>query len=77
MNKFRRASNDLSDLLELVIKGMFAITIVYLVAKTLIEIIVGPFAAKIISLILGINLLFGIVVSKRISKEILSFGKKN
>ena len=70
-----KASNDLSDLIELVIKAMFGIVIVYLVAQALIEIVAGELAAQIIPTILGIAILFAVVVSKRVREEILAFGR--
>ena len=76
MNPIKQASNDLGYLLELVLKAMFGIVIVYLVAKALIEIVAGPLAANIISAILGIAMLFAVVVSKRVREEIMSFGKR-
>jgi len=75
MSSIRKASNDLSDLIELVIKAMFGIVIVYLVAQALIEIVAGELAAQIIPTILGIAILFAIVVSKRVREEILAFGR--
>lgn len=76
MGRFANVSNDLSELLELVVKAMFGIVIVYLIAKALIETIAGPSAAQIIAAILGIALLFAIVVSKRVREEIIGFGHK-
>ncbi|MBA7676588.1 hypothetical protein ES703_84832 [subsurface metagenome] len=75
MSRIREATRDLEDLIELVFKAMFGIIIVYLIAKALIEIVAGPQAAKIISAVLGIAILFAIVVSKRVRDEILDFGK--
>jgi len=71
----RDTTTDLGDLIELVIKAMVGIVIVYLIAKALIEIVAGPLAAQIISAVLGIALLFAIVVSKRVRNEVLSFGR--
>jgi len=76
MNRYQKTSYELGALLELVIKAMFGIVIIYLVAKALIEIIVGPQGAKVISVILGLAILFAIVVSKRVRNEVLSFGGK-
>ncbi|MFH1181382.1 MAG: hypothetical protein V1702_00320 [Candidatus Woesearchaeota archaeon] len=76
MNPIKQTSIDLSYLLELVVKAMFAIVIVYLLAKSLIEIVAGPGAAKIISPILGIAGLFVVIVNKRVRDEIMAFGKK-
>lgn len=75
MNTTRKATRDLGDLMGLVVKAMFGIVIVYLIAKALIETIAGPQAAKIISAVLGIAILFAIVVSKRVREEILNFRK--
>jgi hypothetical protein len=75
MDRYQRASYHLGNLIELVIKSMFGIVVVYLIADALIKMVVGDLAAKIISSILGLVILFAIVVSKRIRKEILSFGR--
>lgn len=76
MGKYRGTINDLGELVELVIKAMFGIVIVYLVAQELIKIIWNEGAARIISIILGLVFLFATVISKRIRKEILDFGKR-
>ncbi len=71
----REATRDLGDLLELVVKSMSAIVIVYLIAKALLPLVVGSgLATNIISAILGIAFLFSVVVSKRVRNEILAFG---
>lgn len=77
MSKYiRETTRDLGDLIELVVKAMFGIVIVYLIAKALVPLVVGPGqTANIISAVLGIALLFAIVVSKRVRNEILSFGR--
>ena len=75
MDRYQRASYSLGNLIELVVKAMFGIVIVYLIADALIKMIVGDLAAKIISAVLGLAFLFAIIVSKRIRKEILSFGR--
>lgn len=72
----RKASRDLGDLVELVVKALFSIVIVYLIAEALIKIIVGEQAAKIIAAVMSIALLFSVVVSKRVRDEILAFGRK-
>ena len=36
MSRYKKASNDLSDLIELVIKSMFGIVIVYMLAQALL-----------------------------------------
>lgn len=72
----RETTNDLVDLIELVIKAIVGIVVVYLVAKALLPLIVGSGpTADIISGILGIVLFFVVIVSKRVRNEILSFGK--
>lgn len=77
MDRYQKASNSLGNLIELVIKAMFGIVIVYLIAKALIDVVINDkLAAQIIAAVLGLSVLFAIVVSKRIRKEILSFGKK-
>ena len=73
----RKVIRNLGDLVELVVKAMFSIVIVYLIAKALIETIAGEQAAKVISAILGIGGLFIVIVSKKVREEILKFGKKN
>lgn len=75
MNRIVQTTRDLGYLVELVVKGMIGIFIVYFIAKTLIELVVGPEAAKIISVILGLAIFFAIIVSKRIRREISEFGK--
>ena len=73
----RQTSNDLGDLLELVVKAMFAIVIVYLIAKALVPLVVGPGpVANIISAVFGIAFLFAIVVSKRVRNDLVNFGNR-
>lgn len=76
MHRLQRASLDLGYLIEFVVKAMFGIVIVYLIAKTLIDTIVGPSASKIVAEILSIALLFALIVSKRVRDEIMSFGHR-
>lgn len=77
MDRYQKASYSLGNLLELVIKAMFGIVIVYLIAKELVKIVIGnDLAAQVISAVLGITMLFAIIVSKRVRNEILSFGRK-
>ena len=71
----RQLSNNIGDLAELVIKSMFLIVIVVLVAKALLPLLIeDPTIAKYASYILGITGLFVIVVSKEVRKEILNLG---
>jgi len=74
MSRYRKASNELGELFKLVVKAMFSIVFVYLIAQALLETIAGESVAKVISAILGIALLFAVVVSKRVQKEIRYFG---
>ena len=76
MDRYKKTSHELSSLIELVIKAMFGIVIVYMIAQTLLETIAETSTAKVISAIIGIALLFAVVVSKRVREEILEFGKK-
>ncbi len=72
----RQLSLDLSDLTELVIKAMFFIVIVILIAQQLIRMLgADTLTSNIISIILGIAMIFSIIISKRIKEEIISFGK--
>jgi hypothetical protein len=76
MDRYQKASYGLGNLIELVVKAMFGIVIVYLITKELLKLVIGDLGAQIISIILGLTILFAVVVSKRIRKEILSFGGK-
>jgi hypothetical protein len=75
MSRITKTTRDLGDLIELVVKAMFGIVIVYLIAKALLESVAGPEAAKILSAVLGIAILFSVVVSKRVRAELSAFGK--
>lgn len=74
MDRYQKASYQLGNLIELVVKAMFGIVIIFLIARELLKLVVGESAAQIISVILGIVILFATIVSKRIQKEILHFG---
>jgi O-antigen/teichoic acid export membrane protein len=81
MDRYQKASYSLGNLIELVLKAMVGIVVVYLLAKELLKLVFGESSAQIISAILGIVMLFAVIVSKRVRKEILHFGnggrKKN
>lgn len=73
--KTRKLSNDITDLAELVIKSMFLIVIVALVAKELLLVLIkDQVIIKYTPYILGITGLFVIIVSKEVRKEILNLG---
>ncbi len=73
----RQLNKDIGDLAELVIKSMFLIVIVILIAKALLPLLIGDSTiAKYASYVLGIAILFAIVVSKEVRKEILRLGNQ-
>lgn len=75
MDRYQNTSRELGSLIELVVKAMLGIFVVYFIARELISIVAGDLAAKIISVILGLAILFAVVVSKRVREDILHFGK--
>jgi hypothetical protein len=71
----RKLTNDITDLGELIIKSLFIITMVVLMAKTLLPIIFGEtIFVKYASYLIGVIGVFIIVVSKEVRKEILNLG---
>lgn len=73
--KTRKLMKDIGDLAELVIKSMFLIVIVVLIAKALLPLLIeDPTIAKFASNILGLAGLFAVVVSKKVRQEIKDFG---
>lgn len=75
MNSIQSASRDLGFLVELVVKAMICIVIVYLVAVTLLPIVgITGIASKVCAALLDIVLVFVAGVSKRVRKEVMAFG---
>ena len=72
MNSIRKTGNEIVDLAEMVIKTMFMIVIVYLVAEALF----GTVPANVGTVVVGLGGVFILVSSKKARKEVLSFGHK-
>ena len=73
--RVQKVTEDLGDLTELVFKSIIAIVFVVFTAKVLLPFILDKTVSEVSSYIIGLVLLFCIIVSKRVRREILVFGK--
>jgi len=76
MGSIRNTTHDLEDLATLVIKAMVLIVIVVIMAKELLGILLGDDLGRWASYLMGITSLFVIVVSSKVRREIVNFGKR-